>query len=382
MERGTLGWIRGLDRGTVATLAIILLLSGFLSSPAQIRGQGVIYATSNLTAKDYALSILEHVGGMNLSSSPIELLGGSSNILDPGSRHLSTDIRVAISENNRSLNFLFVFIDDKFWTLDLDLAPVELFGDKTLNDSLSIAKKAVESYREVVNASYCDEFAEMISTALHSQCLTVENDDALLQISHVENCTTQLDYRECTQLQWFKKIKGQCTGGQSVGMSISKNGRVTMLMDNLATFYVATTDINVSEAEAINITMPYAQAYAETHGQRVIWTNATLEWRRDLDSSRGDDLAIYPSWRVELSYDKTNNESVFGYWAQIWADTGQIEGRGSAGGYSAPKSDYLVYPWPMIAVITIVAIVVASTCTGTYLKRRSKARRIRNERLP
>jgi hypothetical protein len=103
-------------------------------------------------------------------------------------------------------------------------------------------------------------------------------------------------------LYWFRKVNGQCTSWQSMSISISKDGHVSGFMDSLAVFHIATAAVNVSKADAINITIPYARAYAEKRGQEVVWENATLDWNRDLDSVRGDDLAVYPEWNVVVLY--------------------------------------------------------------------------------
>ncbi len=326
---------------------------------------------SDSVEKDCALRILDKVSGMNLSSCAIQLWSSGTDRM-PNSQHFETLSRIVISEKNSSLNFLFRFIDGKFSIYSLDLQSVELFGDKTLNDSLSIALRAVEDYRVLSNASYCDKFVEMISAALQNQSLVVENDYARLEISHVENCTKPRDYLECTCLSWFRKINDQYTiWPQAIYLSISKSGRVTTFMDNLATYYVATTEINISKEDAISIATPCAEAYAKTHGQEVVLANATLEWLQDLNSIRGDNLAIYPEWIVDLCYNATNNEGISNYGVSLWADNGQIDTHAPTGFYgaSAPLGvDPMANPWPVFVLIAVVAF----TCVGTYAKRRSK----------
>ena len=363
-------WRRDFKREILAILiALLLLLFNFFPFFVQFYGCGLIYATSSVTEEQMALSFLTHVVRMNMSNYNI-LSSDVYKFRIPDSDHYQTDVSIAMSNGNYTFNVLITFIDGKFWSYSLNPELNKMVGEKTLNDSLFVASWAIEGYRGLFNATYCDGLEEMVSTALQNQTLIVENNDSLLKVSYVENCSTLLDYRRYTGLQWFKKIKNQFTdGSQSISMSVSKNGLLTLFVDNLAIFYLASTDINISEEEALNITMPYAEAYASEHGQRIVLVNATFEWVRDLDSSRGDDFAIYPMWLVSMTFDKMNNESVSAYGASIWADNGQIVRHGPRIILATPESSDNAYLWLIFPVIGAVPVLI---CLGTYLKRKGK----------
>jgi hypothetical protein len=326
-------------------------------------------ATSNGTEYQLALNFLERVAGMNMSEYTV-LSSNVSGFRMLDSQRYQTDVRIVISNNNHTSDVLITFVDGKFWIYDLNLSPVQLVGDKTLNDCLSMAKRAIEEYRAGFNATYLDGLEEMISVAIQNQSLIVENDNTLLKISYIENCSTPLDYKRYTKLQWFKKIEHQYTvPAQSFSLSVSKDGLLTMLMDNLAIYHVASTEINISEGEAINVSIPYAEVYAREHGQGIVSANATLNWVRDLDSLRGNDSAIYPVWIISMTYSKTNEESVFGYSVLIWADNCEIIRHGPRIFLETTNSSHNPYLW---LILVPIPIILAFICLMTYSRRKDK----------
>jgi hypothetical protein len=179
-----------------------------------------------------------------------------------------------------------------------------------------------------------------------------------------------------TYLTFFKKIDGQYTTlFQTMELGIAKNGRVTSITDNLGTFHVATMDISVSQSDAVNIAMPDAQAFGAKYGLGVFVENATLDWLSDKNSQRGDCLAVYPVWNVQLTYNGTF-DGLCGYQVTLWADNGQIVNEEPVGFMGEPQvgvtTNYAPYLWSMFAV---AAAVLFGTLFGAYIKRRTGKRR-------
>lgn len=351
----------------------LLLLSSLLPYLVQFYDCSLVLAESGVVEKQKALTFLAQVAGINMSS-PNVLSCNVFKFKIPDSNHNQTDISVAVKNGNYTLNILVTFIDGKLWTYDVDPGSNRLAGKKTLTDCLFVTKGAIEEYGRLFNAVYCSGLKDMISAALQNQVLTVEDNISLLKTSYVETCSTLLDYRRCTNLQWFKKINNRfADGSQSISMSVSKSGLLTMFVDNLAVFYLSSTDIRISEEEALNITMPYAEAYSAEHGQKIVSANATLEWHRDLDSSRGDDFAIYPRWLVSVTFDSVNEHRVFAYRASIWADSGQIASKGPqtlfGANTMASRDNGKALLWLIFAAIIAFPVLI---CLATYSKNRSK----------
>jgi hypothetical protein len=322
----------------------------------------------------WAQSFLEQVAGVNLTGHNVTVdnMGSHRGGLHMNSaQYHCTDIEIKVQDNNQTLHFDFQFIDSStgsklVWYIFEDRYSVVSSEKKSLNDSLLRARQAIEAYRAMFNVAYCDELPSMISTAIQNQSLTVEDPNALLNVSY--------GYGGEIVLDWYKKIAGQYTvRTQSIGMTISKDGLLTSFRDNLAEYRIATTATNVSEQEALNASVPIVQAYANQHGQQVVSTIAMLSWMADSDCKHGNDVyAVYPVWDVRAKFDKTNEGGVDSYSVIVWADNGQIAYNVPQGSRTTPKgSDD---PFQGLFVLAALGAVVGLACLGIYLRHKARRR--------
>ena len=323
---------------------------------------------SDLVKKELSLSFLENVVKLNLSENVVL----HSNVIESTRSvfpHNQTDVRFYLSHGDSVLDGCITFIDGKFSYYWISSFANRFSWNKTLDDNLLTACCAIRRYQELFNATYCSEVYSMISTALENQLLRVENEHAILEISHVENCSTPLDYERCTIIRWFRKIDNQyTTESQKISMYLSKDGLLTRFHDYLAAYYVASTNVNISESEAIEIAMPYAETYANQHAQSVNTTHAYLEWNRDIDALRGDTCAIYPAWYVEMWYNNTEN-GVSGYGVTVWADNGQVASHSAKGHFTSEANFNVPFQEIVIMLIVVPAIPVS---VGVYLRFKRK----------
>jgi hypothetical protein len=211
----------------------------------------------------------------------------------------------------------------------------------------------------------------MITEALQTQRLQIENEKALLKIQYAENESTPIEF---TRIQFFQKINSQFISSfKSITVSISITGLLTRLADNIGLYRIATTDINISKEEAIKIAMREVQPYASQHQQNIIAVNATLEYVRDITSNCGDSFTIYPQWNVFATFDKINEENVIGYAVLIWADNGKVYHSHPQGLYSPSQSNSTYPPWlPAVATAAIFAALSGLVYTKHY---QTKSRR-------
>ena len=90
----------------------------------------------------------------------------------------------------------------------------------------------------------------------------------------------------------------------------------------------------ISSTQAYRIAIRCIREYATENGRLILhidirfWNSA-----RDLAGQRGDDSLFYPEWGVE-AYFLTNPFDpwpIYGYSVLVWADTGEIRGKGAQG---------------------------------------------------
>jgi len=317
-----------------------------------------------------ASEFLEEIAGVKMSSYTV-ISFDASRARMPDSQHFQTDMKIVLADSNCKLEAVITFVDSKFWSYRLDLLSGELGNEAAFNDCLIAANRALRTYQSRFNASHCNGLSEMIPASMQSEALTVENQNAVLDINRKSDT---LKSAELSSLRWCEKINGRfITPTRSVMMSISKSGIVTRLVDNMALYQIASRDVNLAENEAIALASQHVEAYANRNGQKVRTINATLDFASDITSSRGDRFLLYPRWTILATFDGTSRENTFGYAVMIWADTGAVYHQGPQGSYApdeANGSPYLAWPFG----IAVFAIAVFS-CTVACLQVRNRTKR-------
>jgi len=302
----------------------------------------VVYATPSYSAEDKALKFnsaeetlkfLRSVVGIDLERynvtllrlstyrPPIALSYEDGRLVEHPSRHYETLVKFLISDGAARFEAYVTFVDGRvqYYRLEGDFC-----GESALNlwDHLTIALKALKEYQEFTGLSHYTRLIDLLSRAIETKQLMIEEEDYILNITHVENSRLPYNCKRSTEVVYIAKVKGYKLPGDYFAISVSRNGFVTGLSDT-SMYYVATMELRISEEEAIRVALPYAEEYARRYGLKIASMKAELMFGRDLDGRRGDEFAIYPKWTVLFIFDRVVN-GVFGYAVSIWADTGEV----------------------------------------------------------
>ncbi|MEZ0394261.1 MAG: hypothetical protein ABWK00_04375 [Desulfurococcaceae archaeon] len=324
----------------------------------------VVYATPSIDVEAISLKFLEDVVGFDMTNYHVVSFDASTVGL-PGLPHHQTDIKVVIEDTTNKNRFeaLIVLLDGKIWAYWLS----GKFGDSNLSvwDHLKIASRSLASYKKLVGAS--EDFNRLIGMllkAIEKKKQHIEDEGFALDIEHNE-----LVIERSTYIYFARKVNDYRFS--YFVMAISKDGLPTYIADH--SMYRVATTINITREQAISKALPYAEAYARLHGQKIVAVNATLEFIRDLSGVRGDGFTIYPQWRVWITFDKVNEENVFAYAVWISADNGEVYRHGPQGlycyGCNPPYSLHINAgsrvddlsespPWQLVATTVAVIIIV------------------------
>jgi hypothetical protein len=353
--------------------AVLCLCTALMLVSLASVGSVASTANPNVDISSVASQFLVQVAGFNTSnyqvilSTPSEPSVMSSTHVTP---HFETHVLATISDEHGQSDAVLSFIDGKFWSYDSHSLYGNLRADEqSFNDSLNALVRIVNGYQGLFNASYCSDFAQLVSTALQTQELSVENQEFSLQIQNGSTLLAVL----------YAKIDGQYTSlRRSMQVCISSAGLVTNILDNLNTYYVATTNVTVSKDQAIAIAEPYIEAFAQKNQQNVTVINATLGYEDDGNEERGDSLALYPVWHVLGTYDTPGLSNATSYSVWIWADNGRISGSGPLYSdllhvYGPPSNTNAQAGWPLLLILP--AVIIFALASGMYLQHKPKARR-------
>jgi len=332
----------------------------------------------SLATADFSSQFLEKVAGFNMTEYRIIFLNvGPATAMPNSVIHYFTPVTVGIvnRENAADFNASFWFIDGKMWEYSLDGEFGE--GNLTIDDCLPIASNTIVAYDALLNTSRYDKTYQMLSTAISAKTLTVEDENSSLQLSYVKNCSTPLDYKLYTSLSFAYKIDGVMIPMEGLGLSISKDGLLTSLGDG-SVYNVPNATLAISKEEAINMSLPYANTYANQHGQSVTTVNANLIFARDWRCTRSnDDFSIYPLWNVSVTFDRVNEQNVLTYGVAIWADNGQIyiNAAQSPGGLSPQQANATGSFWQLTTVIVGILALTLLLVPAAYVFSKKRGRK-------
>ena len=143
---------------------------------------------------------------------------------------------------------------------------------------------------------------------------------------------------------------------------MSKTGILTYFSDNIGLYEMAATNVSITKEAALEIAMPYIEEYATANGRKIEATNATLNYVRDLNGSRGDSTLIYPQWCVSALFDSSTKE-VYGFDVFVWADTGLVDSAHAQGNYRQPD-DLANLVYSLIWATVIISVIATILCVG------------------
>lgn len=345
-------------RKIVPFLVISLLLSIVLSV-------GNAEASSDSDAKAYAMLFLEKVVGLKTDDLQNLTLRVNSGVT-PLTNISSTTLEGRI--NYRNIDYIISMFFGKGIFYHFSMYPYiysETFAPKvSLNDRLVIAKNALENYQASFNASHCVGFAQMVPASTQLSNSTLEEGNKALEIT----CYDSYRVSGELELRWYEKVGGFKIPALSTCIGVSETGLVVLFGDNLGRYTVGSTDVAVSEEEAIKTAMPYIENYSKEHNRNVISVSADLSYSVDSFALRGDSSAIYPTWLVAAWFDDIKTD-IFGYAVLLWADTGEVYDNGAQGAFidsNQGQPSYFLY------VIAIVMVGVIFALSVILLRRRGE----------
>ena len=182
---------------------------------------------------------------------------------------------------------------------------------------LDVADGLLQRYQNYAGVSYLTTMRNMLKTVDEAEDIDItvgdmkfiivtEGNDVMMQWSHMSN---GIDYQ-----------------GKGVRLTFD-NGILEMFNDGFFLFNVGSTEVNISEEEAINIAINGAKDFSWTVGGVEIKDFIILEETVSVElwpHMKDEPAALVPYWYVTFKLDKTYPGNINSLGVGIWADTGEI----------------------------------------------------------
>jgi hypothetical protein len=137
-------------------------------------------------------------------------------------------------------------------------------------------------------------------------------------------------------IAWVRAPKGIANTYDEVILTY-KNGGLTGFTDLWNRLQIGSFDVNVLQAEAVQVAKDAARNYSFTYDNITISNFSLAETddavHTELTMQPKEDDALYPIWSISLGLDRTYAGGISELQVLVWADTGQVARVNWVGGY-------------------------------------------------
>jgi DNA-binding transcriptional ArsR family regulator len=216
------------------------------------------------------------------------------------------DVTLRFRDNTLSRYNLYVLEGAPFYS---QLQPTNM---------LDAAKGLLERYHQYSGASHLEAMRNILETVNEIGDFVTTSGNVKLIMSTEGNKV---------KIQWVYISNSIDFQAKSVVLNFDNYGFLETLSDDWSIFKVGSTEVKVSQEEAINIAMEYAKDYSWTvNGVEI--NNFTLVaepvsatlWPH----AREEPLALIPYWYVTIYLDRVYPDRVNRLAVGLWADTGEV----------------------------------------------------------
>jgi len=282
---------------------------------------------SDLTAPEKTLTILKDVVGLDTAT--------YSTNLDTHTQDLyfevlpQENVKYILESDEGKLEVICTFVNEKLRSM-ITYTDGSPRMTQPATNTLEMAKDFIDKYQTISSTSHYETMRSMLDNLEANKNVTKTSENVKLEV------TSNTSY---TSFRWTYTINGAEASVKCVAMRFEK-GFLKYFVDTWNLYTIGSTDINLSEEEAINIAMDRAKNFSwnvsmggdkppvtVTEFKIVGVSKTTLDignYISKKDARGGNPLTLYPGWNIKLYFDKLYLGNVYGLDVGIWADTGEV----------------------------------------------------------
>jgi hypothetical protein len=241
---------------------------------------------------------------------------------------LKENVGYNLESNTSKLKLFCTFTNKKLQilhVLEKDGSPKMTTSVTNVVDS---AKDFLRNYQRYSGNPFYGELETMLEKINADKNITTTSGNINFEVNISGDYTT---------FKWSYTFDGIDDASKCVALGY-ENGFLKYFVDKWDLYKVGSTDINLSEKEAIDIAMEHAKKFSwdvvmgndtfkinnfnitDAVIRKLIFSNSL-----NVDKTRGDDrLMLYPMWRIGIGLDKIYPGNVYGIYVDIWADTKEV----------------------------------------------------------
>jgi hypothetical protein len=217
-----------------------------------------------------------------------------------------------------------------FWSSIFSVKGTLVLNQPVSPNALTSARDTLSKLQAFSARDYLLTFQSMLNSVTELQDSKTSNSNYTQQITVSGNIVT---------LSWEPSINGLSAQQNNFCLEF-RNGNLEYYFDWLGIHAIGSSDVKISEAQAIQIandrarTFSYVQDSKDVSNFTVLTSFVTANVSLD---NRGNNT-LYPLWTVMLPLDKEYPGGVTAFQALIWADTGEVARFTPIGFYGDPNA--------------------------------------------
>jgi hypothetical protein len=240
------------------------------------------------------------------------------------------NLRYTLETNESKLDIYYTFVNNKLRLVHvLDNIGSPQMQKAVSANALDMSKDFLNNYQDYTENEFYGELKSTLNTVEANTNVTAVFGNMKLSVTSREDSTT---------FRWVYTFNGIEAPDKCVALSYEK-GFLKYFIDNWDLYKIASTTVNVSDEQAMDLAMSRAKNATwstttsdnETFaGLKYNVTNAMV-WQTAfsnslfMDNPRDHDpLMLYPMRHIWVSFDKFYPGYYYGMNVYVWADTGEI----------------------------------------------------------
>jgi hypothetical protein len=359
-------------------ILVLITLMIALALPAQV-------CATDLAGQDKALSFATDVMQLDLTKYTVTPSGYYVDYPDELNGAPQEKVKLNLTSQNSLLMLSYDFSNKSLTYFTLRVIEGSALYTQSSNDLVDWATDFLGRYQQWNTNSSLTEMSNLLKSVNATENATKTAGNLKLTVEVTE---------QYTSFRW----KYVYNDAEYNGLIMTFQGKNFFFKDDRSLFKIGKTDVNISEEEAISITLGNIENYSYklVNGSEI----------KDFDISKANVTAaiftrtrdpsstLYPYWAVEVTLDHSYPGDIYAISVALWADTGEtflITPLGVGGIY--PPEGSTIQPEPsttesvqaqtenntspptnvpiLVAVLVTIAL-VAITAVAITLKKRSK----------
>jgi hypothetical protein len=317
------------ERAVLGVMLIAIVLLASFSAIQYVQNGQLLESQQVLSAENQQLlswglgtdkinNFLRNITHIDTRNYTVNLLKNTVNWRTDFGGISEEESQYSLTSSTSDLNVFFRYRNGHFSYYELTMIEsLPVFTQNEPNNLILNAHGILSRYRQASGDPYLTDMLNILAKVNSSQSMTVAEGNMKLRI-YISGASAEM--------LWMHTENGIDYQTKGLQMKFQNNILITMT-DNYFLYKIGSSEISVTEDEAIEIAENYVKTLSWTIDGKQVSGFKTVSPPSSVQlvpHARGNSLELIPYWYVELSFDQIYSGGINKVGVGIYADTGQV----------------------------------------------------------